>query len=94
MKAQYENELRRITYDCRKATYLIEKQQLVKISANEQIELSQHLETCLICRIFQRQSITINKMMKDIFHAEQQKIQILDDRFKKSLQEKIEARLV
>jgi ribosomal protein S3AE len=87
------DELTKIAYNCRKATFLIEKQQIDHITAREKIELKIHLAGCSICRIFQQQSAAINKMVHDLLHTEtHQELKMKDD-FKNSLKTKIEQEL-
>ncbi|WP_316834351.1 hypothetical protein [Pedobacter nutrimenti] len=84
------NELKKILYNCRKATYLIEKQQIGRITLREKMELKIHLTGCSICKTFQRQSILINHMVKNLFKADHQTELKLDDKFKNHLQKRIE----
>ncbi len=81
-------KLEKIAYNCRKATLLIEKQQLGRLTIGERIELRIHLAGCSVCRVFQQQSITINKMIKGVFNTRGPII--LDNDFKKSLQDQID----
>jgi hypothetical protein len=82
----------KIAYNCRKATFLIEKQQISRITLREKIELKIHLAGCSICKIFQQQSILINKMMGKHF-ADQHADIVLDEDFKDQLQQKINKQL-
>lgn len=84
------DRLDKIAYNCRKATLLIEKQQMSRLSVSEQVELKIHLAGCSVCRMFQQQSVTINKMIKQLF--EEKSGATLDNNFKKSLQEKINSK--
>jgi predicted anti-sigma-YlaC factor YlaD len=87
------NELRKIQHNCRKATFLIEKKLVGKITLLERLELEIHLAGCSVCRLFLRQSVAINRMIKELFRASKQKDIILDEAFKKNLQERIEEEL-
>jgi hypothetical protein len=82
----------KIAYNCRKATFLIEKQQISSITLREKIELKIHLAGCSICKIFQQQSILINKMMVKHFIDQHADIS-LDKDFKDQLQQKIDDQL-
>ncbi|MHA4896069.1 hypothetical protein ACXZ1K_15050 [Pedobacter sp. PWIIR3] len=84
--------IKKIAYNCRKATFLIEKKQISNITLKEQIELKIHLAGCSICKIFQQQSMLINKMVGKHF-ADQHKDINLDTAFKDQLQQKIDDRL-
>jgi hypothetical protein len=86
------SKLRKIAYDCRKATLLIEKRQLTKLTLQERAELTIHLTRCSVCRLYQRQSVAINALIKQLFTATN--IQRgLDAGYKDALQERINERL-
>lgn len=87
------NKMKKIAYNCQKATLLIEKEQLAGLTTREKVELRLHLAGCSVCKIFQRQSILINKQVKSLFHLAKQKEHVLGDGYKKTLQEKIEEKL-
>lgn len=87
------NGLKKIIYNCRQATYLIEKKQLTSLSVRERLELKIHLAGCSMCRLFQKQSILINTMVQQLFKSNGQTELKLDDSFKKDLQERIEKEL-
>ncbi len=71
---------------------LIEKQQLVRLTVKETFELNLHLAGCSVCRIFQQQSVVMNKMIKELFDPKSIHTG-LDSDFKKSLQERINNKL-
>jgi hypothetical protein len=87
------DKLSKIAYNCRKATLLIEKQQMGRLTMGERVELKIHLTGCSICRMYQQQSIIINKMIKDLFNARHDR-HGLDLDFKKSLQDRINKKLL
>ncbi|MGF6848913.1 hypothetical protein QFZ51_004148 [Chitinophaga sp. W3I9] len=87
------NELKKIAYNCRKATFLIEKQQIGRITLREKLELRIHLAGCSICKTFQQQSIIINQMVHNFFHSAGQAERKLDDKFKQELQKSIDDKL-
>ncbi len=94
MKELNKDEIEKIAYNCKKATFLIEKKQIGTISLREKLELKIHLAGCSVCRIFEQQSIKINEMVKNLFHANNQQEEIkLDEDFKKAMQERIEKEL-
>lgn len=78
------NALKRITYNCRKATFLIEKKSKDQISLAEELELKFHLAGCQVCRIFQQQSMLIDRMLKGNFFESN-----LDAEFKETLSKQI-----
>jgi ribosomal protein S3AE len=86
------DKLKKIAYNCRKATLLIEKQQFVQLTTTERVELKLHLAGCSVCRIFQQQSITINKMMKEFFNHRTTNSR-LNHNFKQSMQEMINKKI-
>jgi ribosomal protein S3AE len=86
------DKLKKIAYNCRKATLLIEKQQFAPLTTAERVELKIHLAGCSVCRIFQQQSITINKMMKELFNHRTAQSRLNND-FKQSMQEIINKKI-
>lgn len=78
--------------NCRKATLLIEKQQIGEIALRERLELEYHLSTCEICNTFMKQSAAINQFVKKLFNPEKSKLK-LNDGFKEQLQKQIDAKL-
>jgi len=92
MKKELKTEEERIAYNCRKATLLIEKKQSVELTGREKMELQLHLAGCYICRVYEHQSILINKMMHNIFNSPRVEAK-LDDEFKIKMQEKIDQKL-
>jgi hypothetical protein len=87
------NEIKKIAYNCLKATFLIEKKQTGKISLREQLELKIHLAGCSVCKTFERQSILINRMVQQLIHATYQPEIKLDDQIKREMQQQIENEL-
>ena len=82
----------KIAYNCKKATYLIEKQQTGKITTIEKFQLELHLKGCEVCNIFQKQSALINQFVKKLIQPEHQEIK-LEDGFKETLQKRIDEKL-
>ena len=87
-----KDELKKVAYNCRKATMLIEKKQLTQITKREQLELKLHLAGCSVCRLFEQQSIKISHLYKSFFASPAGNIK-LDDLFKSSLQNRIDEKL-
>ncbi|AYL98844.1 hypothetical protein [Mucilaginibacter celer] len=87
------DELTKIAYNCKKATFLIEKQEIGAITMREKLELKIHLAGCRVCRIFQQQSVAINKMVKSLLYHHDVTNVKLDDDFKNKLQHRIENQL-
>ncbi|RBQ11914.1 zf-HC2 domain-containing protein [Pedobacter miscanthi] len=78
--------LKNIIYNCKQATFLIEKRLAGKITTAETLQLRIHLAGCSICKIYQQQSVLINKLFAG-FNSEDFK---LDKTFKQTLTEQIE----
>jgi len=81
-----KSALKNIIYNCKQATFLIEKKIAGKITAAETLQLHIHLAGCSVCKIYQQQSILINQVFVG-FNNEDFK---LDEAFKKTLKENIE----
>ncbi len=93
MEELNKDEIKKIAYNCKQATFLIEKKQVGTLTLREKLELKIHLAGCSVCRVFEQQSIAINKMVKGLFHASQHGEMKLDETFKNELQERIEGEL-
>ena len=85
--------IKKIQYNCREATYLIEKRQHVRLSIKERIHLLIHLSGCSVCRLFQQQSRMINRAMKALFKESTGEEWRLDEDVKREMQDKINERL-
>jgi len=85
--------LNKIIYNCKQATFLIEKKQLKRLSFREGIELRIHLAGCGVCVLYNKQSVAINEMVQQLFQASLKSELKLDDAFKTDLQARIEAGL-
>jgi len=83
----------KMPYNCREATYLIEKQNISTISIRQQHKLKLHLDACFVCEVFQQQSLLIDKMFKDHFFTKEADLPKLDEKFKESLENQIESEL-
>jgi hypothetical protein len=90
MKELNKNKLKQISYNCKRATFLIEKKQIGKITLREQFALKFHLAGCSVCRIFLKQSLTINRMVKSFFNGNGPSDLTLDNHFKQNLQKRID----
>ncbi|GGH01589.1 zf-HC2 domain-containing protein [Pedobacter zeae] len=78
--------LKNIIYNCKQATFLIEKRIAGKITAAETLRLHIHLAGCSVCKVYQQQSILINRIFVGFENTDFK----LDEAFKKTLTEKIE----
>jgi hypothetical protein len=84
------SELKKIQYNCRKATFLIEKRMIDKITFREAIELRIHLAGCSVCKLFDQQSQLINKMVRQLLAPANAAGIKLDDTYKQQLHDRIE----
>ncbi|MEO8405417.1 MAG: hypothetical protein ABI480_12505 [Chitinophagaceae bacterium] len=87
------NDVKKIIYNCKKATLLIEKKQMTPLTLGEKMELKLHLAGCSVCRTFERQSILINNHIKSLFQSAPKSESKLNDQFKSDLQNKIKEKL-
>jgi hypothetical protein len=79
--------------NCKKATFLIDKKHLEGIRPLQHIELYIHLAGCSFCRLYDKQSQSIDKLTYEVYQGRAQQTQKLDDAFKNSLQSHIEEQL-
>ncbi|KQR71166.1 hypothetical protein [Pedobacter sp. Leaf176] len=93
MKELSEAELKKIDYNCRKATFLIEKQQIANITQTEKMELKIHLAGCSICVTFMQQSAVINQMARKLFDPDSGALKLAKG-FKEQLQKQINSQLL
>jgi hypothetical protein len=85
--------LKKITHNCRHATYLIEKKLVGRLTLRERIFLRIHLFGCDVCKLYQKQSAKINEMIRQLFSGVNGTDPKLDEQFKKELQDRIEDEL-
>jgi len=85
--------LKKIIYNCKQATFLIEKKMIGRITFRQHIELRIHLFGCSVCTLYGKQSRMIHTMVQQLFRSSQPEQIRLDDDFKKELQDRIEAEL-
>jgi hypothetical protein len=85
--------IKKIIYNCKRATFLIEKKLVEGLTLREKMELYIHLYGCSVCRVFDKQSALINKMVLQLFKSSNDDRIRLDDTFKQELQHRIEEEL-
>ena len=85
--------LKKITNNCRHATFLIEKKLIGRLTMREKLFLRIHLFGCGICRLYQSQTQKINTMICQLLRSSASQDTKLDENFKKELQERIEDEL-
>ena len=66
---------------------------LSKLTFKESIELRIHLIGCGMCKLYVKQSNKINEMIRQLLKEKEIPTVKLDDRFKETLQERIEDQL-
>jgi hypothetical protein len=71
----------------------MEKKQTDGITIREQLELNIHLAGCSACRLFERQSVVIDKLIENLLHEPQRNAFKLDDRFKREMHNLIAGKL-
>jgi hypothetical protein len=81
--------LKRIIYNCKQATYLIDKKALHKLTLRETFELRIHLYGCGFCRLYKKQAQAINDMVQALFRSVTQTA-TLDDDYKNDLRQRME----
>lgn len=79
--------------DCKKATFLMEKQQQVTLGFGAQIKLRMHLYGCSWCRTYQQQSKVMQQLIKNVFDDQLIKPKGLRDKYKGELKELITNKL-
>lgn len=85
--------IKKIIYNCKRATFLVEKKLIDRLTLRERVELRIHMYGCSVCRIFDKQSAIINKMVQQLFRSSNDAEVHLDDSFKQNLQHRIEEEL-
>ncbi|WP_454804477.1 zf-HC2 domain-containing protein [Mucilaginibacter phyllosphaerae] len=87
------SNLKSMIYNCRQATFLIEKRMLGSLTFRERIELRIHLTGCDVCTLYVKQSQKINEMIKQLLKEPANNNVVLDDEFKEAMQQKIQHKL-
>ena len=82
--------LKKIIFNCRKATLLLDKREFAKLTFREAIELRIHLYKCGVCKLYGQQTHIINSMVQQLFKNQEYR---LDDSFKQELQNRIDEEL-
>ncbi len=71
--------------DCKRATFLMEKQQEVALNFSEKIKLKAHLYGCSWCKTYGQQSKNLHLMIANFFHQPFSKPEGLPENFKNKL---------
>ncbi|MES2279261.1 MAG: hypothetical protein V4592_24730 [Bacteroidota bacterium] len=86
------NKLKKIQYDCHKATFLMEKRTMKPLTLFERVELHIHLAGCSVCRTYKQQSYLIGQMVHRLLYNKATEYH-LDEKDKKVMEERIEEEL-
>lgn len=70
---------------CKKATFLIEKRELSSLSFKEKIQLKLHTSMCEACRIYEKQSKTIDEALSQWIKAAAEKKEFLSKEAKEKI---------
>lgn len=62
---------RTLLYSCKKATELIEKKQITRLSLIERVRLNGHLSLCESCSIYSIYSVKMNIMLQSHLQSKQ-----------------------
>ncbi len=84
------SKLIKTDYSCGQAAILIEKKQTGMLTFLEMLELRIHLAGCSSCRSSVHQNVLIHGMIQEIFHESNFKELVLDEDFRRDLQEHLE----
>jgi hypothetical protein len=87
------SQLKKIIHNCKQATVLIEKRMVGHITFREYIVLRIHQYGCSMCRLYDKQSQIINDVVQQLYRAKPTASVRLDDRFKQTLQSRIDEEL-
>jgi len=77
---------KRLMISCEKATFLMEKKKLIRLSWMERIQLRLHKSMCTACRMYGKQSRVLDHLLKKYFQdtesssSDQQEISSLQKR--------------
>ncbi|MEP6713082.1 MAG: hypothetical protein ABJA37_11725 [Ferruginibacter sp.] len=83
------NKKRKIAHDCEKATLLVEKKQFESLTLADKLYMKIHLAGCAVCRTYQKQSIVINYMARQVLEDTPAHLK-LDEDFKRNMRFKID----
>jgi len=73
---------------CRKASYIIEKRAVSKITVVEKIQLKFHLAICKLCQKYEKDSAILGKILHRLHLNDNPNIKLSEDD-KKELKEKL-----
>ena len=77
--------IEKLMANCKKATYLIEKQHLEPLDSKEQVKLKIHLVACSWCRTYEKQSKNMQLLMANVFKQSSVQTKQLNQQFKDEL---------
>lgn len=79
-----------IMLSCKKATELIEKRQVNKLTIAEKLQLKMHTSMCEACSAYEKQSLTLDKAIKQWIGSKKKPQEKLSEEAKTRILKKIE----
>lgn len=79
--------------NCKRATYLIEKQENTRLAFGEWWEMQLHLAICPLCTIYKAQSKLLQTMIIKVFRNRKAHTLLMDEAKKEDLEKLIEENL-
>jgi hypothetical protein len=79
--------------NCKRATFLIEKQQHIRLSVKEWFEMQAHLAICPLCTIYIKQSQLLEQMIVKILHKRHESNIVMREEKKAILEKMINEKL-
>lgn len=80
--------------NCDRATFLIEKRELAKLSISDGLQLRLHLIGCKVCRLYLKQSQKINELVDHLLKPKSNKIISMDQHSKEKIHAQIMEQLI
>ena len=87
-----KNTMMKMMISCEKATYLVDKKQYTHLHLKEKLDLEFHLMTCKFCKLYQVESLLINKELTKVFKLDGKEATLTEEQ-KARIQEKINSKL-
>ncbi len=69
-----------LLYSCKKVTELINKKEIITLTVKEKIILFYHNTICKTCTHYQKNSATIDHLLKDSFNSTPQDLKLSNER--------------
>lgn len=85
--------LQKMMLSCKKATELVEKQNVGKLKTVESFQLKLHLSMCKFCNDYSKKSQSINKLLDSFFNNKKVEDAFSDNKLSNSEKQKIKESL-